>query len=142
MGKQGAQNQCGKSRKLLGPIYWVTLVRSDLARIHRGTESEKGCLNGLDERNRKIPLLYNGNNLISRKKGCEMEPEGVVQNGVIVPDNTARLAEGTRVRITIAPAAESVPFGVRYAQFKGAISGLPVDLAEQHDHYRLGTPKG
>ena len=29
----------------------------------------------------------------------------------------------------------------RFAQFKGAIPDLPADLAEQHDHYRLGTPK-
>lgn len=32
-------------------------------------------------------------------------------------------------------------FDQRYERFLGAIEGLPEDLADQHDHYRLGTPK-
>jgi hypothetical protein len=70
-----------------------------------------------------------------------MELEGVVHNGVIVPDDATALAEGTRVRIVAATPSEPKSFGERYAQFKGAIPGLPEDLAEQHDHYRLGTPQ-
>ncbi len=70
-----------------------------------------------------------------------MELEGVVQNGVIVPDDASGLAEGTRVRISPLPEEKPRPFGERFSQFKGAVSGLPADLAEQHDHYRLGTPK-
>jgi hypothetical protein len=70
-----------------------------------------------------------------------MEIEGVVHHGVIVPDNAASLPEGMRVRISPAPQQAPRPFGERFAQFKGAIAGLPVDLAEQHEHYRLGTPK-
>jgi hypothetical protein len=70
-----------------------------------------------------------------------MELEGVVHNGVIVPDDATALPEGTRVRITPAPTETVKPFGQRFAQFKGAVPGLPADLAEQHDHYRLGTPK-
>ena len=70
-----------------------------------------------------------------------MELQGVVHNGVIVLDNASALPEGTRV--TIVPAAKdaATPFGQRFAQFKGAADGLPADLARQHDHYRLGTPK-
>jgi hypothetical protein len=68
-----------------------------------------------------------------------MELEGVVHNGVIVPDNGAALPEGVRVRIIVTPADK--PFGERFAQFKGAVPGLPADLAAQHDHYRLGTPR-
>ena len=69
-----------------------------------------------------------------------MELEGVVHDGVIVPDDATALVEGTRVRIT--PAEKQLkPFGERFAQFKGAVPDLPTDLAEQHDHYRLGTPK-
>lgn len=67
-----------------------------------------------------------------------MELEGVVHDGVIVPDDAAALPEGTRVRII---PKEAGSFGERFARFKGAVSGLPSDLAEQHDHYRLGTPK-
>jgi hypothetical protein len=70
-----------------------------------------------------------------------MELEGVVHNGVIVPDDATALPDGTRVRITVAPSEIARPFGERFAQFKGALSGLPADLAQQHDHYRLGTPK-
>ncbi len=32
-------------------------------------------------------------------------------------------------------------FGDRYARFLGAVDDAPSDLASQHDHYRLGTPK-
>jgi len=70
-----------------------------------------------------------------------MELEGVVHNGVIVLDDATALDEGTRVRISPAPQERPKPFGERFAQFKGAIPKLPADLAEQHDHYRLGTPK-
>ena len=70
-----------------------------------------------------------------------MELEGVVHNGVIVPDDATALPEGTRVRISPAPQEKPMPFGERFAQFKGAVPGLPADLAQQHDHYRLGMPK-
>ena len=70
-----------------------------------------------------------------------MELEGVVHNGVIVPDDPAALPEGTRVSIRVAQPDKSKTFGDRYAQFNGAAAGLPTDLAEQHEHYRLGTPK-
>jgi hypothetical protein len=70
-----------------------------------------------------------------------MELEGIVHNGVIVPDDSGALPEGTRVRISPATAPRTQSFGDRYARFKGAAIGLPADLAEQHDHYRLGTAK-
>ena len=70
-----------------------------------------------------------------------MQLQGVVQNGVIVPENGTVLPEGTRVQIIVTPTEEPKPFGERFAQFKGSIPGLPADLAKQHDHYRLGTPK-
>lgn len=69
-----------------------------------------------------------------------MEIEGVVHNGVIVPDDATGLPEGTRVRIAPVPQETPKPFGERFAHFKGAVPGLPEDLAAQHDHYRLGTP--
>ena len=69
-----------------------------------------------------------------------MELEGVVHKGVIVPDDPAALSEGMRVRIIVVPAEKLKSFGERFAPFKGAASGLPADLAEQHDHYRLEMP--
>jgi hypothetical protein len=70
-----------------------------------------------------------------------MEIEGVVHNGVIIPDNGTVLPEGTKVRILVAPSESPKSFGERYGRFRGKVHGLPADLAEQHDHYRLGTPK-
>jgi hypothetical protein len=45
------------------------------------------------------------------------------------------------VRISIANTDQPPPFGKRFAEFKGAVVDLPEDLADQHEHYRLGTPK-
>ena len=70
-----------------------------------------------------------------------MELEGVVHNGMIVPDDATALPEGTRVKITPSAVERSKSFGERFAQFKGAVPDLPADLAQQHDHYHLGTPK-
>lgn len=36
---------------------------------------------------------------VHRKRGFVIQLEGVVQNGVIVPDDSQALPEGTRVRI-------------------------------------------
>lgn len=80
---------------------------------------------------RVLPLLY----------GVIVEIEGVVHNGVIVPDDAGALSEGTRVRIITIPSQTPKTFGECFAQFKGAAGGLPEDLAAQHEHYRLGTPK-
>jgi hypothetical protein len=74
-------------------------------------------------------------------KGYAMDLEGVVRNGVIVPDDVTSLPEGTRVRIIVAPVELQKTFGERFAQLKGAVPGLPEDMAGQHHHYRLGTPK-
>jgi hypothetical protein len=62
-----------------------------------------------------------------------MELEGVVHNGVIVPDDATALSEGTRVRIEPLPAEMPKPFGERYAAFRGSINA-PEDLATQQVH--------
>jgi hypothetical protein len=75
-----------------------------------------------------------------------MDFEGIVRDGVIVPtDNGSLPPEGTTVRITEttstpAPNEPLKTFGEYFADVCGVIEG-PEDLAEQHDHYRLGTPK-
>jgi hypothetical protein len=70
-----------------------------------------------------------------------MELEGVVHNGVIVVDDITALPEGTRVRIIATTIEKPRTFGERFARFKGTVPDLPTDLASQHEHYRLGTPK-
>ena len=53
------------------------------------------------------------------------------------------LADGTRVRIEPVPPPAEKPktFGDYFAEFCGVITDAPADLASQHEHYRLGTPK-
>ena len=70
-----------------------------------------------------------------------MELEGIVHEGAIVLDDADALAEGTRVRIAVLANGTPKTFGEHFARFKGAIKDLPEDLADQHEHYRLGTPK-
>lgn len=70
-----------------------------------------------------------------------MELEGVVHNGVIVPDDAQALTEGTRVRIEPVQNLSTPTFGQLFRDLTVDCPDLPVDLAEQHDHYRLGKPK-
>ena len=70
-----------------------------------------------------------------------MKLEGVVHNGVIVPDDSEALSEGTRVRIEPVNAAIKSTFGELFGDLVVDCPDLPTDLAAQHDHYRLGTPK-
>ncbi|GEM_PF-1765059 len=80
-----------------------------------------------------------------------MELEGTYLNGSIVPDaGFAELQEGERVRITRAVAEQppSEPAPPKKGWFMDLIRDLivdnpdsPGDLAMQHEHYRLGTPK-
>lgn len=70
-----------------------------------------------------------------------MELQDVVHNGVIVPDNGQTLAEGTRVRIEPLPADKGATFGELFGDLVIDSADLPTDLAAQHEHYRLGTPK-
>jgi hypothetical protein len=70
--------------------------------------------------------------------------EGVVRNGKIEPDPPKELPEGARVIVT--PKAEnahseSSPTLLSLMKLVGTCDDLPVDFAEQHDHYIHGTPK-
>ena len=70
-----------------------------------------------------------------------MKLEGAVHNGVIVPDDSQVLSEGTRVRIEPVNAEKKATFGELFGDLMVDCAELPTDLAAQHDHYRLGTPK-
>ena len=70
-----------------------------------------------------------------------MKLEGVVHNGVIVPDDFQVLSEGTRVRIEPVNSEKESTFGELFGDLVVDCADLPTDLAAQHDHYRLGTPK-
>ena len=76
-----------------------------------------------------------------------MHYSGHVRNGAIVLDDPMELPEGKAVRIefdeeTIDADGESGPtFSERYAEICGMARSLPVDAAENHDHYLYDTPK-
>ena len=76
--------------------------------------------------------------------------EGVIRDGIIVPDEPTALKEGTRIKFEeVAPEAEEDPeiddlptFAESFGDLRGCLSpDTPADFASQHDHYRLGTPK-
>lgn len=82
-----------------------------------------------------------------------MELEGTVTEGQLVLDDGMTLPEGTRFRAFPIPAVPPLPvhrpepvagwFMRDFGQFCGVINdpSLPTDLASQHEHYRLGSPK-
>jgi len=70
-----------------------------------------------------------------------MDLQGVVHNGVIVPDDAQALAEGTRVVIKPLNVDKQATFGQLFGDLAIDSPDLPTDLAAQHEHYRLGTPK-
>lgn len=73
---------------------------------------------------------------------------GHVENGKVVFDEPAALAEGTRVRIEVAleppdsdDPSEGSTLAERLASIIGIAQGLPSDAAENLDHYLYGMPK-
>ena len=55
----------------------------------------------------------------------------------------ASLPPGTKVRIEPIPAddASTPTLAERLESVIGSVTGLPSDMAEQHDHYLHGTPR-
>ncbi len=84
-----------------------------------------------------------------------MTYQGRVENGVVVLGGDAKLAEGTLVsvrpvrrRSQTSPRQRAKPrsrrresLGDALLRFSGCVSGLPSDLARNHDHYLYGLPK-
>lgn len=70
-----------------------------------------------------------------------MQYEGHMAGGVIVLDDKADLPEGTRVRIEPIAPQESRTLAEKFQNVIGKASGLPDDMAAQHDHYIHGSPK-
>ena len=71
---------------------------------------------------------------------------GEVRAGVIVLQDGSPLPEGARVQVTflesgLDPEADLRQFWDGLLEFAGQATGLPPDLAENHDHYLHGRPK-
>ena len=70
-----------------------------------------------------------------------MQYEGHVAGGVIVLDDKANLPEGTRVQVVPIAPQEPRTLAEKFQNVIGKASGLPDDMAAQHDHYIHGSPK-
>lgn len=71
-----------------------------------------------------------------------MTLQGTMKNGVVVLDQPAAVADGTRVEVVISPCTDRQPtLAERLLKHAGTVTDLPADMAEQHDHYIHGTPK-
>ena len=73
-----------------------------------------------------------------------MELDGMVRDGVVVVDRPELLQEGVRVTVVVhdpVSHAKKPTLADRLLKHAGKVPGLPVDMAEQHDHYIHGTPK-
>ena len=66
---------------------------------------------------------------------------GEVKNGVIVPEESVSLPEGTKVRFEPLETEEIPTLAERLKDFIGTAPGLPCDMARNHDHYLHGQPK-
>ena len=71
-----------------------------------------------------------------------MRYRGRFKNGVIVLDEEVDLPEGAIVQIdTITDEAEGQTLRERLMNYAGRGSGLPSDLARNHDHYLYGLAR-
>jgi len=70
-----------------------------------------------------------------------MSYRGEVKNGVVVLEPGAALQEGTQVDVEPVAPLIVATLAERLQAVVGRASGLPVDLAAQHDHYLHGQPK-
>ena len=76
-----------------------------------------------------------------------MELTGVITNGTVVFDQPCNVPDGTKVIVRVEASAETKSgttpsnVGQRLMKHAGTVTGLPEDMAEQHDHYLHGTPK-
>lgn len=70
-----------------------------------------------------------------------MPYRGHIQNGVVVLDEAADLPEGLEVEVEPCIDATHTSLAERWKDLIGIVSGMPDDMAQNHDHYIHGTPK-
>jgi hypothetical protein len=70
-----------------------------------------------------------------------MTLHGTLNGSVVVLDQPAPWAEGTRVEVVNREAEKEPTLSERLLKHAGTVPDLSADMAEQHDHYIHGTPK-
>ena len=69
---------------------------------------------------------------------------GVFKDGIVFPELPLALPNGTKVKIEIVDQEKTEEISHLISDMKtlaGTATGLPSDLARNHDHYLHGTPK-
>ncbi len=70
-----------------------------------------------------------------------MDYRGHVKNGVVIFEADAP-PEGAAVRVQLLAAPSSDPtLWDKLRKYSGAVTGLPSDMARNHDHYLHGGPR-
>ena len=69
-----------------------------------------------------------------------MTYRGHVENGRVVFVERVDLTDGTEVQVQPVLQQQST-LAERFRDMIGCVSDLPMDMAENHDHYIHGTPK-
>lgn len=70
-----------------------------------------------------------------------MTYKGRVQGGVVVLEPGVTLPDGTEVQVEpLGAPAEGNRLHEGLLRLAGTVTGLPPDMAENHDHYIHGTP--
>jgi hypothetical protein len=70
-----------------------------------------------------------------------MTYRGHVENGIVVFDGPQFPPNGVTVEVAIVPQQNAEPLSDMLLRHAGKVTGLPEDMAQQHDHYLHGTPK-
>ena len=71
-----------------------------------------------------------------------MSYTGIVEDGKVLLPPEANLPTGTKVRVEPVEDVEALPtLDELLAPLAGKATGLPPDMAEEHDHYLHGTPR-
>jgi len=75
-----------------------------------------------------------------------MTVRGHIKNGAVVLDEPVKLPDGMDVEVELRPASKSAESGPTWGEvfrdLAGSVEGLPTDMAENHDHYIRGAPRG
>jgi hypothetical protein len=74
-----------------------------------------------------------------------MTLKGHIEKGSVVLDQPVGLPDGMNVEVEVRPLKSDEELRTLYERMKdvvGIAEGLPEDMAENHDHYIHGTPKG
>ncbi len=69
---------------------------------------------------------------------------GIFKDGVVFPDSPIVLPNGTKVKIELIAEEKARDISCLISDMKtlaGTATGLPSDLARNHDYYLHGTPK-